>query len=111
MRFCPNCYSHNYRRSRRTLLERLLPFVRPRRCNDCRQRFYFGARPPFAGCPRCGTSELEIITRDRVKHNWKNALIKAVGGNAYRCPGCRLRFLDRRRHFKQTEHARKAAAS
>jgi hypothetical protein len=39
-RKCPHCESLDIIRSHRSLLERILLFLRPYRCNDCYHRFY-----------------------------------------------------------------------
>ncbi len=44
---CPQCHSDDVKRSRRTLLERLLlPMLRAQafRCRDCRKRFWIGVQ-------------------------------------------------------------------
>ncbi len=96
VKLCPKCFSADTRRSHRRLWERLMPLVKARRCRACGQRFLRAGRPPFATCPRCGGSEVHAISRDRVPRRLSNLVPRLLGGRAYRCPNCRVHFLDRR---------------
>lgn len=102
VRFCPKCFATESRRSRRRGWERFVPFLRAYRCSRCNERFLRGARPPFAFCTRCGTTQLQYTKPKRVRTGLthpvllRNLVLNYMGARAYRCPDCRRYFLDRR---------------
>jgi hypothetical protein len=96
-RLCPACFSPELRRSHRRGWELLTPFLRPCRCKKCGTRFVRGGRPPFACCPACGSPELRRISQHRVRGGFRNTFRRMLGSShGYRCPKCRIRFLDSR---------------
>jgi len=99
--YCPKCLGPNVRRSRREGWERIVPYLKFYRCRDCRYRFR-RHRAPFACCPRCGSGQVEAIHKSRLSGGLRQgrqnflvrALLSLLRAHAYRCPACRLHFLD-----------------
>jgi DNA-directed RNA polymerase subunit RPC12/RpoP len=62
---CPSCGSVTVRRSKRTLLDRLVAYAgyRPYRCHDCRRRYHVVSRDIVAG-PK---AEARVESRKRRK--------------------------------------------
>ncbi len=95
--FCPKCFSSDVRRSHRRGWERWVPFLRSHSCRACGERFLRGARPPFACCPRCGSSEVQVTSRNRAPKGVAITLLRLLGSRSYGCRNCRHHFLDSRR--------------
>lgn len=116
--YCPQCLSSNVRRSRREGWERFVPYLKFYRCRECRQRFR-QRRAPFACCPRCGSSRVEAIHTRRLRGGLRHgrqsilvrALLRLLGARAYRCPTCRLHFLDLREHRANEKKSQASASS
>ena len=106
------------RRSRRTMLERLL-YAGAFRCERCQQRVRASyldslSEARYAACPKCGWHDLVVRrTRDRIDKmslNPLRALQRLLGGRLYHCAHCRLQFYDlrplreRNRKLKRATH-------
>ena len=58
---------------------------------------YEGRDPPLPCCPRCGSSEVQVTSRNRAPKVVAITLLRLLGSRSYRCPNCRHHFLDSRR--------------
>ncbi len=94
------------RRSRRTLVERLL-YSEAFRCEKCQQRVRttsFSLRyVRYVKCPCCHSVDLTILKRrdgiDRMQKGFLNLVQRLGGGKLYHCWFCRLQFYDTRQRF------------
>ena len=102
---CPQCGKVRVGRSRRKNLNDYilsLGGLYPYRCRECNYRYHVRRqhRSPrkfwWAQCPKCFSTEIHRIARDKVPLPGTNIFRRALGFPAYRCPRCRTRFFDAR---------------
>lgn len=114
---CPRCRSEVTRRSmRRGVKDNFYALfgTRPWRCRTCNSRFFAWSVPVsfifYVHCARCGSMDLQKVSRERVTSGLMLLLSKAFRLRAYRCDFCRIRFFSVR-PFKRIAPTRVAAST
>lgn len=102
---CPQCGKVRVRRSRRQNLNDYILFLMglyPYRCHECNYRYHIRRQHRssrkfwWAQCPKCFSTEIQRIAKNKVPVNSTNFLGRILAFPAYRCPQCRTRFFDPR---------------
>jgi len=104
---CPGCGKETAIRTHRkgvaehfASLIGIYPFV----CENCKLRFHRfrhsrGSRlqvrmERWTCCPRCGFTEVNPVSKDRVPRSFSNFWCRMVGVPSYRCPECRTKYFS-----------------
>jgi DNA-directed RNA polymerase subunit RPC12/RpoP len=101
---CPSCGARTAIRTHRSGIGEYLKSligIYPFFCENCKVRFHrFRNRPVkihierWTRCPRCGFTEVNPVSKDRVPRSLANYWCRIVGIPSYRCPECRTKFFS-----------------
>jgi predicted RNA-binding Zn-ribbon protein involved in translation (DUF1610 family) len=108
---CPSCGAMTAIRTHRSGVgEHLASLIGiyPYFCENCKVRFRRSrnSRLQFrmerwTRCPKCGFTDVELVSKNRVPRLWANYWCRIAGIPSYRCPECRTKYFSIRPRKKK----------